>query len=109
LENIMTMIIDTDNSIHLSMPGMGSPLKNTGLKVTQRRDGTVVYSANPGGLHYCEHPMPSARYSLAHDAPKPQHASPEISAKFPPSAGRAQFETDLRALILDMGWEGHGG
>lgn len=104
----MSMIIDSDNNIHLSWSGQGATMKNTGLKVTQRRDGTVVYSAAPGGLFYAEHEMPRARYSLAHDAPKPKHATPELAAKHPPIAGRKQFEADLRAMIEEYLLHGQG-
>lgn len=88
----MTMTIYTDNSIDLDG-------QRTGLRVTQRRDGTVVYSADHGGVNYREYKMPHPRYSLVHDNPKPMHATPELAAKFPPAAGRAQFEADLRAML----------
>lgn len=57
---------------------------------TQKRDGTVVYSAGHGGANYKEFPMPSKRYSLACDNP---------ASGVP---GRAQFETDIRALIQSV-------
>lgn len=59
----------------------------TGFYVTQKASGTVVYSADQGGANYKEHPMPHARYSLAHDAPASG------------AAGRRQFEADIKALI----------
>lgn len=89
------LTINTDNTIDLD----GQP---TGLRVTQRRDGTVVYSVGAGGSNYREHKMPHARYSLAHDAPRPLHAKPELATKFPPPAGRSQFEADLRALLASL-------
>lgn len=92
------MIIESDNSIHISMPNQGATLTNTGFKVTQKREGTVVYSAGPGGLHYAEHEMPHTRYSLAHDTPRPNHSSSKI-ATHPAPAGRTQFETDIRGLM----------
>lgn len=61
--------------------------KYTGLRVTQKREGTVVYSADHGGGNYREHPMPHARYSTAH--PKPASGA----------AGCDQFEADIRALL----------
>ncbi len=89
------MIIKTDGSIDLD----SGP---TGLRVTQKREGTVVFSAGHGGVNYREYKMPNARYSLAHDAPRPQHATPELAAKFPPPAGRSQFEADVRALLASI-------
>jgi len=88
----MSITINTDNTIEIDG-------QQTGLRVTQRRGGTVVYSTSHGGHDYKEHPMPHARYSLAHDAPRPLHATPELAAKFPPSAGRNQFEADVRTLL----------
>jgi hypothetical protein len=79
----MSIAIDTANRIHLD----GQP---TGLAVTQRRDGTVVYTPEGFSTAYREHRMPHARYSLAHDAPASG------------AAGRAQFEADLRALLASM-------
>jgi hypothetical protein len=61
--------------------------QSTGLSVTQKNDRTVVYVPESSGVKYKEYPMPSARYSLAHDAP--------VSGV----AGRADFERDLKALI----------
>lgn len=60
---------------------------STGLFVTQKASGTVVYSADHGGANYKEHAMPHARYSTAHDAPASG------------AAGRGQFESDIRALL----------
>jgi hypothetical protein len=76
----MSIIIYSDNSIEIDG-------KKTGLRVTQRQNGTVVYSAGHGGADYKEHPLPSARYSLAHDTPASG------------VAGRAQFESDIRHVI----------
>jgi hypothetical protein len=88
--------IDTSNKIILD----GRP---TGLAVTQNGRGTIVYTPESqiSGTRYQEHTMPHARYSLAHDNPRPAHASPEVADKYPPSAGRAQFEADIRALLND--------
>ena len=76
--------------------------QNTGLKVTQDRSGTIVYTPEIGykrqdvvdgevvwlePQRYQEHKMPRQRYSLAHDKPASG------------AAGRAQFETDIRALL----------
>lgn len=72
--------------------------RDTGLALTQRRDGTVVYTPETAGQKYREHKMPHARYSAAHDNPKPMHASPELAAKFQ-TAGRAQLEADVLALL----------
>lgn len=91
----MSMQINTDNTISLDN-------KPTGLRVTQRRDGTVVYSTSHAGHDYKEHKMPHARYSLANDAPRPMHATPELAAKYPAPAGRAQFEADVRDLIASL-------
>jgi hypothetical protein len=72
--------IDTANYIRIDG-------KNTGLQLTQRRDGTVIYSVDSGGQNYREYPMPHARYSTAHDYPASG------------AAGRAQLEADVRALL----------
>jgi hypothetical protein len=63
--------------------------QSTGLSVTQKKDRTVVYvpESRISGVRYKEFQMPSARYSLAHDAPASG------------VAGRADFERDLKALI----------
>lgn len=71
--------IDTSNRIRLDG-------QDTGLALTQRASGTVVYT--PEGRHaYREHKMPHARYSTAHDAPASG------------AAGRAKLEDDVRALL----------
>lgn len=74
--------IDTSDSILIDG-------RDTGLKVTQRRDGTVVYTPESviSGRKYQEHKMPHARYSTAHDSPASG------------AAGRIQFEADIRALM----------
>lgn len=74
--------IDTSDSILIDG-------RDTGLKVTQRRDGTVVYTPESviSGRKYQEHNMPHARYSTAHDSPASG------------AAGRIQFEADIRALM----------
>lgn len=73
----------------------------SGLHVTQARSGTIVYTTEsaPGG--YKAHTMPHARYSLAHDAPRPLHATPELAEKYK-TAGRAQFKTDILALLVSL-------
>lgn len=85
--------IDTSDSILIDG-------RNTGLKLTQRRDGTVVYTPESviSGRKYQEHKMPYARYSAAHDAPsKPnQPYDPKVSA------GRAQLETDVMNLLANQ-------
>lgn len=88
----MSLQIDTANSIIIDG-------RDTGLKLTQRREGSVVYSPEGAGRHYQAHPMPYARYSAAHDAPrKPgQDYDPAVTA------GRAQLEADVRALLERLG------
>lgn len=76
----MTLQIDTANYILLDG-------RSTGLQLTQRRDGTVIYSADHGGKDYREYKMPHTRYSTAHDAPASG------------AAGRIQLEADVRALV----------
>ena len=75
----------TDNSLILDG-------RDTGLKLTQRREGTVVYTPENRlrSQAYREHKMPHARYSTAHDAPASG------------AAGRAQLEADLRALLATL-------
>ena len=72
---------------------------DTGLKLAQHRDGTVIYTPESAasGRQYKEHAMPYARYSANHDNPKPM-ATPELLAKFK-TAGRAQLEADVRSLL----------
>lgn len=67
--------------------------RSTGLAVSQRADRTVVYTKESPftKAKYQEHTMPNQRYSLAHDAPASG------------VAGRAQFETDVLALIDSIG------
>ena len=93
----MTLQIDTSDSIIII------DHKDTGLKLAQRRDGTVIYTPESvaSGQQYKEHKMPHARYSTAHDNPKPLHATPELSAKFK-TAGRAQLEADVLALLENL-------
>lgn len=72
--------IDTSNRIRIDG-------RDTGLALTQRASGTVVYTPEIGASAYREHKMPHARYSTAHDAPASG------------AAGRAQLESDVRALL----------
>lgn len=85
--------IDTSNSILIDG-------RDTGLKLTQRRDGSVVYTPESliSGRKYQEHKMPYARYSAAHDTPhKPGEAyDPSVSA------GCLQLEADVRALLKSL-------
>lgn len=83
--------IDTSNSILIDGRG-------TGLKLTQRREGTVIYSTSHSGADYKEHKMPRMRYSTAHDAPrKPGEAyDPEKCA------GLSELEADVRALLAAL-------
>jgi hypothetical protein len=74
------LTIDTSNRISIN----GQP---TGLALTQRREGTVIYTPEGIGRAYAEHKMPHARYSTAHDAPASG------------AAGRAQLEADIVALL----------
>ena len=89
----MTLKIDTSDSIVING-------QDTGLKLTQRREGSVVYTPESAasGRKYQEHKMPYARYSAAHDAPsKPGQAyDPSITA------GRAQLEADVRSLLATL-------
>lgn len=87
--------IDT-NSGRITINSMFS-----GLHVTQARAGTIVYTPEGAAGGYKEHAMPHARYSLAHDAPRPLHATPELAEKYK-TAGRAQFKTDLLALLVSL-------
>lgn len=75
--------IDTSNRITIDG-------QVTGLAVTQRRYGTVVYTPEGISTTYKEHKMQHARYSTAHDAPASG------------VAGRAQFEADIRALLAAL-------
>ena len=83
----MSVQICTNNGINLDHEPIKLADRSIGLFVTQRKEGTVVYSAGHGGSSYKEYTMPHARYSLTHEAP---HSG---------SAGLLQFEADIRALI----------
>lgn len=63
--------------------------KDTGLGVSQRQTGTVVFVRESVGqkIEYKELTMPSTRYALSGDAP---------ASGVP---GRSQFEADLRAVL----------
>ena len=63
---------------------------DTGLAITQRASGTVVYTPEGCATGYREHKMPHERYSTAHDAPASG------------AAGRAQLEADVRALLQSL-------
>lgn len=91
----MSINFNTDDSIVLD--GVA-----TGLRYMQKHEGTVIYSGRHGGIDYKKYPMPHARYSLAYDALRPLHATPESAAKSPPPAGRTQFEADLRTLVQSI-------
>lgn len=88
--------IDTSDRILLD----GHP---TGLALRQVREGTVIYTPEIAatGQRYKVHQMPHARYSAAHDNPKPLHATPELAARYK-TAGRAQLEVDVRALLVTL-------
>ena len=86
--------IDTSGSIIIN--GL-----DTGLKLTQRREGTVVYTPEKSGQDYREHKLPSDRYSAAHDNPQPLHATTELAEKFK-TAGRAQLEADVLDLLRNL-------
>ena len=79
----------------------------TGLHVTQARNGTIVYTPEGAAGGYKEHTMPHARYSLAHDAPRPLHATAELVEKYK-TPGRAQFVKDIFELLprleIDQLW-----
>lgn len=85
----MTMTIDTSGYIKID----GA---DTGLAVTQRGGGTVLYrreipkgrsASFPAGQVYQELPLPQARYSLSHD--RPASGNP----------GRAAFEEAVLAYL----------
>ena len=76
----MTIEIYSNGHIHLDD-------EDTGMGVTQRASGTVVFVRDGAGRSYREIEMPHSRYSLAHD--KPASGNP----------GRQQFEQDLRRIV----------
>ena len=92
----MTITIDTSDRILLDN-------QPTGLALRQVREGTIIYTPESAatGQRYKVHQMPHARYSAAHDNPKPLHSMPELAAKYQ-AAGRAQLEADVRALIASL-------
>lgn len=89
----MTLQIDTTDSIIING-------RDTGLKLTQRREGSVVYTPErvASGQRYQAHQMPYVRYSAAHDAPnKPgQTYNPDVTA------GRSQLEADVLDLLKKL-------
>ncbi|MEJ6003885.1 hypothetical protein [Paucibacter soli] len=80
-------MIQIDTSSRIVIDGNRTP-----LAVTQKGDGTVVYTPESrlSGQAYIEHKMPHQRYSLAHDAPASG------------VAGRAEFESDVKALLASL-------
>ncbi len=68
---------------------------DTGLGLSQRSEGSIIYTQESESAAYKEHAMPHKRYSAAHDYPhKPGQAyDPKICA------GRAQLEQDIRVLL----------
>lgn len=76
----MSITIDLANRIEIDNI-------QTGLAVTQKASGTVVYTPEGISSRYKEHKMPHSRYSLAHDSPASG------------VAGRAQFEIDIKELL----------
>lgn len=76
------MSITVDSANRIAIDGT-----QTGLAVTQDREGTRVYTPEGINARYEVHKMPHVRYSLAHDSPASG------------VAGRAQFESDIRALM----------
>lgn len=79
--------IDTSDSIIIDG-------RDTGLKLTQRAEGTVIYTPERPGQSYVEHPMPYARYSAACDAPKKPGRSHDPNV----TAGYRQLAVDVLAL-----------
>lgn len=89
----MTMTIYTDGNVVIDG-------RHTGLHVTQRRDGTVLYRPEVSALAarslrcepqpYQEITLPHKRYSLAH--PKPLSGNP----------GCDQLEADVRAYLAQV-------
>lgn len=71
--------------------------KDTGLGLSQTASGSQVYTREGVGRAYKLHNMPHARYSAAHDNPTdPRTGKPTGSA------GRAQLEADIRALMVSL-------
>lgn len=77
--------IDTTNGIVLDN-------EQTGLKLVQRREGTIIYTPENklNNIAYREHKMPESRYATSHDAPDSG------------VAGCATLETDIRALLEQL-------
>lgn len=82
----------TDNSLIIDG-------QDTGLKLTQRQDGTVIYTPENRlrGQAYRQHDMPHKRYSTAHDSPTDPRTGLPTGA-----AGRAQLEADVRELMARL-------
>lgn len=76
--------IDIYTNGHIHLDG-----KDTGLGVTQRASGTVLFRREDRG-GYREIELPHRRYSLVH--PAPRSGNP----------GLAQFEADVRASLASM-------
>lgn len=79
----MSLQIDTANSIIIDG-------RDTGLRIRQAAERTVIYTPETRSQAYREHEMPRPRYATSHDAPASG------------VAGRAQLESDLRALIARL-------
>lgn len=77
------MTIQISNANEIILDGQA-----TKLKLAQRAGGTIIYTANHGGLNYKEHSMPQNRYSTAYEG--------QTKAGNP---GLNQLEIDLKDLI----------
>ena len=72
----------------------------TGLKFTQRKAGSVIYTPEGFGRASVKHKikMPYTRYSATHDAPS------KVGQAYDPNvtAGCEQLEADVRALLVTL-------
>lgn len=91
LKGIIMLQIDNTNRIIIDG-------QCTKLAISQKREGTVIYTPESLSSNYKEHQMPFARYSTAHDEPH------KVGEQYDPSvtAGRLQLEEDVLALIKSL-------
>lgn len=79
----MSISLDTANRISIDS-------KDTGLVLSQNRQGTLIYTPEGFSGTFVEHTMPHARYSASHDNPASG------------VAGKMQLESDVRELMATL-------
>ena len=87
----MSIKVDTTNRILING-------KQTGLALSQHKDGSDIYTPESANSQYKKHAMPFNRYSTAHDAP----CKPGEKYDASKCAGKSQLETDIKQLLARL-------